>query len=296
MLADMIKKFPYTTVLGWSISRYDMFQTCKRRYFYNYYAKYDDEFNLEQINSLKNMTSIPLEIGNIVHDVQKKILQRLQKTTRNLDIARLDAYCLELTQNYCQNKMFAEVYYQQMEQIDVMAVFAQVRQCVHNFLQSPRLQWLVAVATSRSDEWLIEPDGYGETRIGDLKAYCKVDFLFPVGEDYFILDWKTGKPDLIKHKNQLIGYAAWAHYHFEVAIPQIKPIICYLTPDYVELPVIIATADVLDFTDKVQAETTAMYQYCAFVTENIPKPKSVFACTEQLALCGYCNFRQLCNR
>jgi hypothetical protein len=292
----IIKKFPYTTVLGWSISRYDMFQTCKRRYFYAYYAKYDEEFKLEQINLLKNMTSIPLEIGNIVHDIQKKILQRLQKTTKNLDIARLDAYCLELTKNYCHQKVFAEVYYQQVEQIDVMSVFAQVRQCVHNFLQSPRLQWLIEVATERSDEWLIEPDGYGETRIGDLKAYCKVDFLFPVDEDYFILDWKTGKPDLIKHKNQLIGYAAWAYYHFAAATPQIKPIICYLTPDYVELPVIITAADVVNFTDKVQAETTDMYQYCAFVTENIPKPKSVFTCTEQLALCGYCNFRQLCNR
>ena len=34
-----IKQFPFTPILGWSSTRYDMFSLCRRRYFYHYYGK-----------------------------------------------------------------------------------------------------------------------------------------------------------------------------------------------------------------------------------------------------------------
>ena len=51
-----IKRFAYTDILGWSISRYDKFLNCKRQYFYDYYGKFDKEFSLEKIQQLKALT------------------------------------------------------------------------------------------------------------------------------------------------------------------------------------------------------------------------------------------------
>ena len=37
------EKFDYTPILGWSVTRYDKFLTCKRQYYYEYYGKYDPD-------------------------------------------------------------------------------------------------------------------------------------------------------------------------------------------------------------------------------------------------------------
>ncbi|MEY3127310.1 MAG: hypothetical protein RL273_1487, partial [Bacteroidota bacterium] len=44
-----------------------------------------------------------------------------------------------------------------------------------NLIKSERFDWIKA--RSNKSDWIIEPYGYGETRIKELKAYFKVDFL-----------------------------------------------------------------------------------------------------------------------
>ena len=73
-----IKKFPFTSILGWSVSRYDIFNNCKRQYYYSYYGKFDKDFPTVKINELKSLTSVALETGNIVHDIICILLKRLQ--------------------------------------------------------------------------------------------------------------------------------------------------------------------------------------------------------------------------
>jgi ATP-dependent helicase/DNAse subunit B len=87
-----MKKFVFSQKLGWSVSRYSLFETCKRQYYYNYYAKYDPEYPVKKILALKKMTSIPLEVGNIVHDVNKTLLERLRITAKAIDRERFYDY------------------------------------------------------------------------------------------------------------------------------------------------------------------------------------------------------------
>jgi len=87
-----MKHFTFSPKPGWSVSRYSLFETCKRQYYYTYYAKYDPVYPIQKILALKNMTSIPLEIGNIVHDVNKTLLERLQKTAKDIDNERFFDY------------------------------------------------------------------------------------------------------------------------------------------------------------------------------------------------------------
>ena len=289
-----MKKFVFTPKLGWSVSRYNLFETCKRQYYYNYYAKHDPEYPPQKILALKKMTSIPLEVGNIVHDINKTLLERLKITAKKIDEARFYDYAGKMTQTYVQSKTFQEIYYSRMKSVDTETVFEKVRISLENLLNSDRLTWLIDHAVQKKDEWLIEPPGYGETRIGGMKAYCKVDFLFPVKDRLFIMDWKTGKPDPKKHRRQMVGYTAWATYHFEKDPEKISPIVAYLHPHYKENDIAVNASDIESFAKQIRKETAHMNQFCQDVQKNIPKDKALFT-PKKSRLCDYCNFKALCH-
>ena len=289
-----MKRFTFSPKLGWSVSRYSLFETCKRQYYYNYYAKYDPVHPVKKILALKNMTSIPLEIGNIVHDVNKTLLERLQKTAKAIDKVRFFDYARKKTETYVHAKTFQEVYYGHMKSVSPDDLFEKVRISLASFLNSDRFPWLMDHAMFKKDEWLIEPPGYGETRISGTKAYCKVDFLFPVEDQLFIMDWKTGKPDTAKHHRQMVGYTAWACYHFEKDPDKISPIVAYLYPGYKEIEITVKPSDIEAFAKQVRKETADMNKFCQDIKKNIPKNKTVFT-PQKSRLCHYCNFREICN-
>lgn len=295
MKLPKIKKFPYSNILGWSVSRYDVFSNCKRQYFYSYYAKFDTETSQEKIAELKKLTSFALEVGNIVHDVIRDLLFRLQKTSKPIAKKQFLQYAQKMTEEYCTQKTFTEVYYGQKQSISTSDLFPSVNKILENFLQSQRLKWIFETAVSANENWIIEPDGFGETRINDYKAYCKVDFLIPVDNKIYILDWKTGKQDITKHSKQLTGYALWAGYHFSVSSKDISPAIVYLAPTYNEYSIDLTDKQLEDFKKQVEEETKQMYEYLKDVTNNIPKSKEEFKKTDNGFFCKYCNYREICQ-
>jgi len=290
-----LKRFDYTPILGWSMTRFNVFSICKRKYYYQYYAKYDPEFPRAMIDDLKELTTIPMESGAIAHDIIQVLLQRLAHTQDAVDTERLFEYALDITQGRCRARRFSEVYYHEREDVSLDDVFPRVQGSLENLLASDRFQWFCDPTIQDYENWLIEPPGFGETRIKGMKAYCKVDFLLPEGEELLIFDWKTGKQDADKHGAQLIGYAAWASFHFEIDPQAIRPIIVYLFPDYGEMELRFDAEDVVEFEQRVRAEREEMFGFCQDVEKNIPKEKSVFPKTSNRRICEYCNFRELCK-
>lgn len=288
-----IKKFPYTDILGWSVSRYDRFSNCKRQYFYDYYAKYDKDFPIEKIQFLKKLTSKALETGNIVHDIVRDMLQRFQKSSKPINKDKFFKYAFDMTEKYCNAKTFFESYYGN-ELIDINEIYKKVKGILENLLESKRFKWIEKNAVPESAKWIIEPDGFGETRIDNMKAFCKVDFLFPVGDKIYIMDWKTGKPDESKHSKQLTGYSLWANYHFGKDAKNIVPIIVYLFPEYYEKSVAIDSSSMQKFAQTVKEETEEMYGYLENIEKNIPKEKKEFACTNNNFFCKYCCYKEIC--
>ena len=174
-----IKNFPFTSILGWSFSRYDTFTQCKRRYYYQYYAKFDPEYSRNKIDSLKALTSIPLEIGNIAHDIIKGVLERLKRTLEPIDMVRFEKHVEKIIISKL-TKNFFEIYYRQQEKIDINEIFPKTIESLNNLFESSRFEWIKEKAIPSKDQWLIEPSKYGESRMGDLKLYCKVDFLLQI--------------------------------------------------------------------------------------------------------------------
>jgi CRISPR/Cas system-associated exonuclease Cas4 (RecB family) len=292
----LIKRFDYTPILGWSASRYDTFSSCKRQYFYQYYGKYDPEHSRREVDRLKALTSVPLEIGSIVHDVISTVLRRLQKSDAALDLDRFRKFVRQEAAKQCLARTFMEAYYKEVAAVSADDLLPKVETCLKNFLASPRYEWLRRTAIASRDAWIVEPPGYGEARLDDLKVYCKVDFLFPVEGRPVIVDWKTGKQSEEKHRKQLTGYAAWAAYHLEQPVDGIVTVIAYLHPAYEEVEVAAAAAELAAFREQILSETEEMYAFCEDVKENIPLAKDAFPMTDNLRFCQFCGFRAFCGR
>jgi len=289
-----LKPFEFTPRLGWSATRYDTFSVCRRRYYYQYYAKHDHEFAPRDVEERKALVSVPLQIGAVVHEVIGTLLGRLRLSGAEIDQVKFFDYAERAALHSLKATTFEEVYYGNRPEISRGDLFPKVEQSLQNLLTSERLQWLSQTAIQASADWIIEPPGYGETRVGDWKAYCKVDFLFPVDGIYHIIDWKTGKREAEKHRRQLIGYAAWATYHFEIEPERVSPSIVHLHPDYHEVQETFNGFDMDSFGIQVAAETEEMYAYCRSVEENLPLDKGKFPLIDDERICSFCNFRGLC--
>ena len=289
-----IKQFPYTPILGWSASRYDLFSICKRKYFFHYYTKYDPEIPVRRLNRFKELVTLPLETGSIVHEVIEALLNRLRSTAEAIDRPRFLAYADQAIERSLRGKIFEEVVYGEMPEAHAEDLAPKVHACLENLLAADRFRWLVEEAAPASGEWIIDPPGYGETRLGDLKVYIKVDVLFPLGDLIHILDWKTGKADPGKHRKQLVGYATWASTHFNIDPERVRPTLAYLHPAYEEVHESFDAADLQSFAVLVRAETHEMYEYCRDVEQNIPLDKDAFPQVDDERICSQCAFRGIC--
>lgn len=291
-----VEKFKFTPILGWSISRYDVFKTCKRRYYYQYYGRYDSKHPREKIESLKHLTSIPLEIGNITHKTISAVLKRLLKSKKEIDYPRFQDFVKKSTREKCKKKTFFEVYYNEMERVAVDDVLPAIQSSLNNFMESSRFKWIRDKALAKGQQWLIEPEGFGEARIDGLKVYCKVDFMFLVDDRVVILDWKTGKRDQKKHEKQMLGYCTWAGEYLKITSDNIDAFIAYLCPSYEEEMLAPKKGEIEQFTSQIRRETDEMYAFCKEIPENVPIQKKSFPMISQSIICSYCNYKELCHR
>ncbi len=290
------KSYKFTPILGWSSSRYDLFTRCKRQYFYNYYSKFVPNVTFDKMKQLKALTSEPLEVGNVVHHIVETLLKRLQKSSEPIDSARFLQYGEQLCDKFFAEKEFIELYYKQKSVIDIDGAKQKINQSLRNLLDSDLLKWVMSTAVQTSDEWVIEPAGYGETRIDDLKAYCKMDFLFPVNDKLFILDWKSGKKHPEKHSKQLMGYALAAQENNPELDPNtIVPRTVYLYPEMDTLEFSITPETLMQFRSTVKEQSEEMYLYCKDVEKNIPKDITTFERTSYTQSCAYCPFQEICT-
>lgn len=291
-------KFPtykFTPILGWSISRYEMFDKCKRQYFYQYYSKHVPGVSPYKMTRYKDMTTVPLETGNAVHDCMETLLKRLQKSDSKIDEERFFKFADDKLKEYFSKKTFVEMYYKQTDELDFASASAKVRACLENFLNSPCCSWLYMKALLNKTGWMIEPPGYGETRLGGMKAYCKMDFLFPVGEEVYILDWKTGAKDEVKHAAQLMGYAVAANSNFGIPWNRIFPKIVYLYPQFDEFEITFKEDELSGFFETIRKQTEEMYSYCRDKDQNLPKSIEEFQPCPSRGICKCCKFQELCG-
>lgn len=294
--------YPFTKILGWSNSRYDLFRMCKRKYLYTYYPNSFGK-QADKVKELKNLTTIALEIGNLYHDMMEIFLERLQKSDKPIDKEKLFAYIEKLCGEKLPRKVFFEDYYKTTA-VDFGEIGAKVKSCVENFLESPILDWLNSIKMEDRNNWLVEAGSkmngtkyFGETRIDGMKAYCKMDFIFVLDGEIHIVDWKTGKKDESKHRKQLLAYAVAAKgLNLEITADKIFPKAVFINGTYEEMSVKFSEEDLTNFSEVVRKETDEMQRLCSNIEENLPLSIENFDKQNNENICGFCEFRELCKQ
>lgn len=295
MPAITLPDYPYTPQLGWSSTRSETFRTCRRRYFFQYYGRYDNEVQPELIQRLKGLSNIAMTVGQVVHEVLADLLKRLLRTVEPIDLERFELHVQKAIARLLKSTELMEVYYRQGPVPRLEELQKPVMACLEQVLASERYGWLEAVLQS-DPRYLIEPPGYGEARLQGMKIYAKVDCLFVLDGEVVILDWKTGRQDPAKHLRQLLGYAAWAEDHLQQPAERISCVAAYLQNGYQEIQKRPTAADLQGLASEVAAEILAMKSTCRDPERNIPLGKEKFPLTENLGYCRNCQFRELCNR
>lgn len=297
---------------SWSASRANTFNGCKRQYFYNYYCSWEgwyknaDPFR-RQCYILKNMTSLPMLIGSVVHDIIQLQLENF-KTLGNMMVYKnptADHLQKEaqktLTKGFNQSlgtawkndpkKIVRLMEHHRGEDIavDVRDEFKRKTfNCLTNFCDLfPKL-----FPCHEKVEFLeLEDFQSFELNSGE-EVKVKLDLGVKINGQILLLDWKTGKRnDAIE--DQLSVYAMYAMKKFGFKINEIKCMPVYLdeTPCKTE-EITITMKHINNVLKKIRKDSAEMLP---LHSAGLELDQSKFPVTTQKWRCDWCNFASICK-
>jgi CRISPR/Cas system-associated exonuclease Cas4 (RecB family) len=197
---------------SWSISRHDTFQSCRRKYYYSYYASNDDP----EIKRLKKLSAMPLWAGSVVHETIEELLKTrdtMPSPTEQEAIVKAAVHQRMLgdwkDSEACslRFRLFEHEYAVPVEQEDKKIAVGIVMRSLRNFFRSD--VYAEALAVGRA-QWLTVEDLIS-FNVGDVPVLLRMDLAYrdPQG-CVVIVDWKTGRSEGRFNAVQLAGYALYA--------------------------------------------------------------------------------------
>jgi hypothetical protein len=280
---------------SWSASRHDTFATCRRRYYYAYYAALEDE----EIRRLKRLSALPLWAGNVVHDTiesflktydtlpskeeQEAVIRRTVHTGMLADWRESEAGSLRF-------RLFEHEYDLPVEQEDKRLVVSTVMRSLRNFFRS---ETLARAFTMGRGSWLALED-LVSFPVGDVEVFLRMDLAFREGDGrVVIVDWKTGRGEGRFNEVQIAGYALYAVEKGWVGDPgEITTELNYLVvPRVVRRAV---DAKKIGHARSFIARSARDMRALLFdPVENLARLED-FVMIDRPQVCRRCNFRRLC--
>lgn len=280
---------------SWSVSRHDSFHTCRRRYFYAYYAAQEDP----EIQRLKRLSALPLWAGSVVHETIEQVLktrETLPTPEEQEAIVRAAVHGQMLSEwreseaGSLRFRLFEHEYQAPVEPEDKKIAVGTVMRSLRNFFRSETLRAAYAVGRER---WLSVED-LVSFHVDDVEVFLRMDLAYRDSNGrVVIVDWKTGRGEGRFNDVQLAGYALSALERGWVASPEeIETELAYLViPRYRRRSV-----------DGKRLEAAR-----AFIRKSAGNMKALlldplanlgrledFPMIERPRVCRRCNFRRLC--
>ena len=216
-----------TNDLSWSVSRWQQYQYCQRAYYYAYYGSWGGweigaPERTRQLYILKNLKSMLMWAGSIVHEILKEALEQCARTRALPSIEELQAKGRLLLRkgwvesttkewlNYPKKTNLFELYYGDgknlpKEQTDYIK--ERVYNCLEAFATSPFVKEVVSLPYL---QWK-SIDTLESFQLNDCKVWGAIDFAFTDNDGLFhIVDWKTGGENPSSLRLQLACYALMA--------------------------------------------------------------------------------------
>jgi CRISPR/Cas system-associated exonuclease Cas4 (RecB family) len=197
---------------SWSASRHDTFATCRRRYYYAYYAALEDE----EVHRLKKLSALPLWAGSVVHDAIESFLRT---NDRLPDAEVLDAFIRDVVHGRMVTdwreseagsmrfRLFEHEYEVAVEQEDKRIAVNTVMRSLRHFFRSRTLRHALEVGRER---WLALED-LVSFHVGEVEVFLRMDLAYRDRDGrVVIVDWKTGRGEGRFNEVQVAGYALYA--------------------------------------------------------------------------------------
>lgn len=197
---------------SWSLSRHDTFATCRRRYFYSYYASQDDP----EVQRLKKLSALPMWAGSVVHETIENVLktrealpspEEQEALIRSAVHGQMLGEWRESEAGSLRFRLFEHEYQVPVEAEDKKIVVGVVMRSLRNFFRSEVVGELFAVGRAN---WLTVED-LVSFNVGDVEVRLRMDVAFRDREGrVVIVDWKTGRAEGRFNEVQLAAYALYA--------------------------------------------------------------------------------------
>ena len=280
---------------SWSVSRHDTFASCKRRYFYSYYASEDDP----EIRRLKKLSALPLWAGSVVHETIEAFLKArdtLPSPTEQEALIKAAVHGQMLSDwrdseaGSLRFRLFEHEYQVQVDAEDKKIVVGIVMRSLRNFFKSRVLAEALAVGRG---QWLTVEDLISFD-VDGVPVFLRMDLAFrDQAGRVVIVDWKTGRGEGRFSEVQVAGYALYASEQGWVQSPEeIQTELAYLAiPRYVRRAVDRKKVDHL--RRFIQKSATTMRGLLLDPVANVARLED-FPMVDRPQMCRRCNYRKLC--
>jgi hypothetical protein len=286
---------PRTNAFSWSISRHDTFTTCKRRYYYAYYAATEDP----EIRRLKKLSALPLWAGSVVHEAIESFLrahdvlpppEEQEAFVRAAVHTDMLASWRESEAGSLRFRLFEHEYQAPVEREDKKIVVGIVMRSLRNFFRSATLAEAFAVGRAA---WLTVED-LVSFHVGDVEVFLRMDLAFRDRQgQVVIVDWKTGRGEGRFSEVQLAGYALYAAERGWVEDPaELRTELAYLMPPrYVRRTV--DAGKLRHARSFIEKSAGNMKSLLLDPLANLARLED-FPMIDRPQICRRCNFRRLC--
>jgi hypothetical protein len=297
-----------TPVIEWSYSKRDLLSKCNRRYYYQYYG-FSKKTALEEpdkqaIQSLKNLETIPLHMGNTLHLIIQKYFKKAQggeiwSLDRLLSwagkISREDlAYNRQYNRNHHPaeadpyKKLLLEFYYQlKNAEKSYAESYAKLTKGLTNFYNSEIYE------DFRKNG--VTPEASAEKKFSldrwQYKVRGKIDLTYKKGNKIVIVDWKLGNSGGGDESLQLLSYATSASNEEKLPPENIQICMAHLNANVATMfPV---TNENLSNAEARIAQDVETMTYL----DRYGRVAAVdaFSRCDQLKICTSCQYQTICH-
>ncbi len=305
---------------SWSASRHDSFASCRRRYYYSYYAAVDDP----EVRRLKKLSALPLWAGSVVHDTIEAFLRSndaLPSVEEPEALIRSVVHSGMLS-SWRESeafepgtgapvpepsssagpdaeggepprepfRLFEHEYGVAVEQEDKRLVVNTVMRSLKNFFKSETLRRALEVGRGR---WLAMED-LVSFHVDDVEVLLRRDLAYRDHDGrVVIVDWKTGRGEGRFNEVQVAGYALYAAEQGWVQAPEeISTELNYLViPKAVRRSVDRRKVD--HARSFIRKSAGTMKSLLLDPLQNLARLED-FPMIDRPSYCRRCNFRRLC--
>jgi CRISPR/Cas system-associated exonuclease Cas4 (RecB family) len=279
----------------WSASRHDCFASCRRRYFYAYYAALEDP----EIQRLKKLSALPMWAGNLVHDAIERFLRTHDAVP---PAGEQDAFVRSVVHSVMVGdwreseagsprfRLFEHEYAVPVEQEDKRIAVNVVMRSLRNFFRSETLARALAVGRER---WLALED-LVSFHVGEVEVFLRMDLAYREYDGrVVIVDWKTGRREGRFNEVQVAAYALYAAEKGWVSAPEeIETELAYLViPRAARRKVDRRKVD--HARRFIEKSATSMRALLLDPEQNLARMED-FPRVDRPPVCRRCNFRRLC--